>query len=302
MPMWKSLALTGSVLVAGACGSMEVENITPVPRNTDAKHDVRSRDGGPKKDHVLHDSKAHDSKPKSVDAKRADSKIAHDSACVPKNTNLTCQTAKPVSAILDKGESLLIGGGWRIDLGDVTYGICPPEALVDIRDSCGNPIGKYALGEGIAQAIAIGGIKFNALAKNVAAGYTYVADWSELSLSPDCKTDAGIPKPNPAPSDWCPSASKLLNQGDSLKAGAIVIRLDDLMELQCSQKQFALLSVMDQKGNSLGKMKVGQGLSDISEMGGVWYKISVPTIGLGGTFAERWADVDVFSGQTTPCK
>jgi hypothetical protein len=296
----KRLAFGAALLAGSLMGCGDVNNFYYYGKDGGELSDSRKPDSGHTVEGLVPEAVIQKSDKGVPDAKKAS-----DAACVPKSVPLSCQNmGSPVAGILNQGESFQIGGGWRFALGDVTYAICPPKALMELQDSCGKAVMKYALPEGPETAVQVQGVKLLVGVKKVAAGFTFGAKWTDITLRSTCSGIPGTLPPTivPTASFWCKTVSGQLNQGESLSFGTFKLQLDDLMVLQCAQKQYALVSVLDSKGNILAKKKIQEGAFEVLALNGVQYRINIPTVGAGGTFAEKWADIEILAGQSTKCK
>jgi len=93
------------------------------------------------------------------------------------------------------------------------------------------------------------------------------------------------------------SASGTLNVGQSLPAGPVSIRLDDIQAVAGTTGIEALISIVDANGAVLKQDKIPEDTTADENVNGVDYKVHVYQVAPGYTFGAKWAKMAVFSNE-----
>ena len=246
---------------------------------------------------------------------------------------LTCASA-PQEGLINQGEtSFFESNGIKLDgvekQGDVDY------AVISVVGSKCETIDRVKVAEGTSQTLTFQGksyevevgqvsgatgaawakVKVNAAGCAVDSGSKTDADVVDAGTKADIgAVDSGVVQDTGSdlgadtitacalpvgPIAKCgDTMGGIVNQGESLLFDGIAIQLDDLEAH--SDKNAAILSVLDANCNILKKMVISQGATETIVINGRSIDITVNTAAVGYTFGAKWADISLNVGDCGP--
>lgn len=150
------------------------------------------------------------------------------------------------------------------------------KAIFSFKDSCGNTLARDKILEGSSSSFFMQGVSYDV---DLIALYLSAdgVEWADVKVEVRCFGS-------------CQVAEMTMNLGDSiiLKDANLTLRLDDV-ELHNDVKK-ALLSILDESGNTLARFALAEGETEIFSTG---YKISVSEVNIGYAFNTIWARISV---------